>query len=300
MASAAKVKNELNTFFVDLKAEVVVAEILENSKISNQEITVRNRSCFARGYRRDIINAKTSIDHKLEINLSRNGIYDALPQGIFHSAIALNSRKTFSELRQKIKKEEADARMLFAPLENEFFLHRVFLEQQEKKLALQFNNRNNSFLLDFWDLKGKVANEYVFLLIKVLPLAYKISKNETLIAQCLGEILQEKVTIEKKFINLTNKQIDKKQDDVLGVNSTLTLSKTRILYPFYCITIELSDLADKEKYANDGIAAQLIRVFCDYFVPLEIDWETKITYASSKSNFELNSESAFLGLSTTI
>jgi len=300
MTNAVKIKNELDAFFINLKAEVVVSELLENSKLSNEDITVRNRSSFSRSYRRDILDVSINTSDKLQIDLSRNGVYDALPQGIFHSKVNIDSPSSYSELRQKSKKEEADARMLFAPLENEFFLHKVFIERQEKKLALQFNNLENSFLLDFWGIKNKVDEEYIFLLAKALPLAYKISKNENLIAQCLSEILKEKVTIKKEFISLDNPTSINNEEYVLGVNTSLELRKTRVLHPYYYITIELTDIENKKKYSKKGIATELIRVFCGYFVPLEIDWEVKLTYNQSKMNFTLSDDSTFLGLSSTL
>ena len=204
MKNSEEIKKELDAFFINLKAEIVVSEFIENSNLSYEDITIKNKSSFTRGYRRDIIDVKMNTNDKLELNLSRNGVYDALPQGVFHSTVNIDSNIPYSEMRQKSKKEEADARTLFAPLENEFFLSRVGVEQEEKKLALQFNNLENSFLLYFWGIKDKVADEYVFLLAKALPLAYKISKDEKLIAQCLSEILHEKITIKKDFINLKN------------------------------------------------------------------------------------------------
>ena len=54
---------------------------------------------------------------KLEATLSRNGLYDALPQGIFHKSVGIDTKLSYSEIRQKNKKEEKDARGFFAPLE---------------------------------------------------------------------------------------------------------------------------------------------------------------------------------------
>ena len=301
MKGAEKIKNEIDTLFLNLKAEVVVSELLDTSNISPEDITIKNKSSFSRSYRRDIIDTAINFNDKIQFNLSRNGIYDALPQGMFHTTVGLNSSIPYNEMRKKSKKEEADARTLFAPLENEFFLSKVAVEQEEKKLALQFNNLDNSFLLKFWGLKNKVAEEYVFLLAKALPLAYNISKSETLIAQCLSEILQENVSIKKEFISLKNISPKKDKEYTLGVNTTLQLNETRILHPYYYIIIEISDLKSKKKYEKNGIATQLISVFCEYFVPLEIDWEFKISFKNqSNNNFTLNDESAFLGLSAVL
>ena len=300
MKNVNDIKEELAVFFENLKAEVIIAELLENSKMAKEDITILNKSTFTRGFRRDIVKTEVSENNKLQFQLSRNGIYDALPQNVFHSSIPINSKVPFSQTRQKSKKEEANARKLFAQIENEFFLHRVFIEQYEKELSLQFNNVENSFLLDFWGIKDKVDQEYIFLLVKALPLAYKISKDEKLIAQCLGNILNEKVSIEKKYVSLENNVQPNEDNNVLGVNASLALAKTNVLYPKFIITIELSDVKNEKKYAENGKGLNLISVFCEYFVPLEADWEIELTYKKADIDFKLNDESIFLGLSTAI
>ncbi len=295
------IQEDFSNFYLNLRAEVLVSELLENTDITEEDIVVLSQSTFSRGFRRDLIGSKINSNNRFEINISRNGIYDALPQGVFHKSVGIDTNLSYSEIRQKNRKEERDARMLFAPIENEFFLHRVYLEQEEKNIIFELNNSlDNSFAIDFWGIKDKVPNEYILSFAKVLPYAHKVSKSEGLIAQCLEEILNEKVHITKKFKPLKNPLEKNKKNDVLGLNSSLAIDETNVLYPFYFINIEISNVKKRYRYQENAIGNQLISVFCEYFVPLEIEYEINITFNQKEGNFALNEESTVLGLSATI
>lgn len=295
------IQEDFSRSFLNLRAEVLVSELLENTELSEEDIVVLLQSTFTRGFRRDVIGSKIDTNDKFEINISRNGIYDALPQGVFHKSVGIDTNLSYGEIRQKNKKEEREARMFFAPIENEFFLHRVYLEQEEKNTIFELNNSiDNSFAIDFWGIKERVPKEYIFSFTKVLPYVHKISKSEILIGQCLEKILNEKVEIIKKFKPLDNPSDKSIQNDVLGLNSSLEIDKTNVLYPFYFINIEISSLKNRYRYFNNAIGNQLISVFCDYFVPLEIEYEINIIFNQKESNFALDEESTVLGLSATI
>ena len=295
------IQEDFNSFYLNLRAEVLVSELLENTYLTDEDIVVLSQSTFSRGFRRDLIDSKINTNDKFEINISRNGIYDALPQGVFHKSVGIDTSLTYSEIRQKNKKEERDARLLFAPIENEFFLQRVYLEQEEKNTIFELNNSlEDSFAIDFWGIKEKVPKEYIFEFTKVLPYAHKVSKSESLIAQCLERILNEKVQITKTFKSLENPSEKNVGNDILGLNSSLKVEKTNVLYPFYFINIEILSLKNRYRYQENAIGNQLISVFCEYFVPLEIEYEINITFNQKESNFALNNESTVLGLSATI
>lgn len=295
------IQEDFSRSYLNLRAEVLVSELLENTDLTEEDIVVLLQSTFTRGFRRDVIGSKIDTNDKFEINISRNGIYDALPQGVFHKSVGIDTNLSYGEIRQKNKKEERDARKFFAPIENEFFLHRVYLEQEEKNTIFELNNSiDNSFTIDFWGIKERVPEEYIFSFTKVLPYVHKISKSEILIGQCLEKILNEKVEIIKKFKALDNPSDKSVKNDVLGLNSSLEIDKTNVLYPFYFINIEIASLKNRYRYFNNAIGNQLISVFCDYFVPLEIEYEINIIFNQKESNFALDEESTVLGLSATI
>ncbi len=294
------IQAQLDAFYLNLKAEILVAELLEHSDLSWEDLFVLHKSTFSRGYRRDIIDTKVNVHDKLEIQISRNGIYDALPKGLFHQPISSKTSLTFSEIRQRSKTEEKEARALFAPLENEFFYQRVAIEQHEQQVTQELSNTDRSFLIDFWGVKNLVHQRYLMALIKLLPSANKISKNKDLLAHALSEILGDHVYIEKTYQPFTEQTSQSNTAMVLGTNAVLETNTTDTLYPHYNINIDLEHIKDKPLYEPQGQARQLIEVFCAYFVPLEIDWTIILQHTAAAPQTTLNTEHAVLGLSTTL
>jgi len=85
---AQDIYKELTDTYQNLKAEVFVTEILENSELDLADIDIFNQSTFSRSYRRDVIDFKIDSysrdTDKLQFHIARNGLYDTLPEGLFH------------------------------------------------------------------------------------------------------------------------------------------------------------------------------------------------------------------------
>ena len=114
---------ELISVFHDIRAEVIVSEILESSEAELSDFTIHNSSNFKRPFRRDILDHKNSLssinDYTLNLNLTRNGIYDSLPEGVFHdSSSAAFKGLSYQKKREKQKNEEKEARKFFQPIED--------------------------------------------------------------------------------------------------------------------------------------------------------------------------------------
>ena len=146
---------ELISVYENLKAEVLIAEIQENSDITVDDFVIANKSTFSRSYRRDIISVDNVLyDNMLTLNLSRNGLYDTLPEGLFHEHQVSKGAHSYTARREVVKKEEHDARLFFAPLESEFFYQRLNVECNERALLDDFYNLKDDFLINFWKVNS--------------------------------------------------------------------------------------------------------------------------------------------------
>ena len=129
---ASVVNHSLN----DLKVEIVAADILE-SGLDPAELIVVPDGSFTRSYSRDISYAevaKSANGQKtLAIHVTRDGIYDCLPEAVFHrqSSEPLTSGHDMAKLSKKQKMEEKEARLFFLPFENEIFTLRTQIEMEE-------------------------------------------------------------------------------------------------------------------------------------------------------------------------
>ena len=84
-----EIKNKINSIPYDLKAEVLLSSLLESYNKDGYEFLINYQGQFKRPYRTDVLGCEI-VDYDydttqfLKINISRDGIYDTLPEGVFH------------------------------------------------------------------------------------------------------------------------------------------------------------------------------------------------------------------------
>ncbi len=297
---------ELQAVFEDIKAEVVVSEILENSRAKISDFTIQNKSIFKRPYRRDILDYKESLsdvnNFTLNLNLSRNGIYDSLPEGVFHNfADPALKKLSYQKKREKQKKQEKEARRFFQPIENELFHQYVEIEKNERGLIDKFSDIKNNFLLKFWQIEDGMPAAYVIKLIKLLPYVHRISGNLELTALCLEMILEEEVTLYKKNVPYSIVDKNKRAGKSLGVDLVLGVEESTILCPEVEAVIGPVSNKNIENFIPGTPTMKFLDFFFDYLMPMELKVTTKIEFARNKDNFVLSeNEPAIMGLTTAL
>lgn len=186
----------------DVRAEVVVGELLDNH-IKAEEIAVQNENVFVRAFNKDILDAKLDDSQPyhpfISLTLSRDGLYDRLPEGIFHQFTPTQDQRSVRDMVQNYKrqqKEQQEARKFFRPIENEFFLQRVFLEQKEKHLLFEaFGKNADELFLNFWGIRPDLPSAALKRLVKLLPYIYRVAGNLPLVQLYLQAILEEPVKL---------------------------------------------------------------------------------------------------------
>lgn len=185
----------------DVRAEVVVGELLDN-QLQQEEVTVQMQNVFSRAFARDITGVKLDDSQPyhpfIMLQLSRDGLYDRLPEGLFHE-FSSQRRGSVQEMVANYKKqqqEQQQARKFFQPLEHEFFLQRVFLEQREKHLLFDaFGKDADQLFLSFWGINPNLPKAPTNRLVRLLPYMHRIAGNIPLVQLCLQVILEEEVQI---------------------------------------------------------------------------------------------------------
>ncbi|GEQ86169.1 hypothetical protein ULMS_16770 [Patiriisocius marinistellae] len=297
------ISEELNTLYENIKAEVIVGELEKNSEAIATDFIIQNKSTFSRPYRRDILNIDSLINtEKITLNLSRNGIYDTLPEGFFHKPQAKQDAEDYLAKRKQFQEQEQEARTFFSPIENEFFYQKFQIEKKERELLNDFYNLNDNFLIEFWDLDTSIPSEYRLKLIKLLPYNYKIAGNFELTRRCLEEILNVPVLFKEMYSNSQEKKKNNSRSNqlILGVDTILDSENNAIFYPELNVTIG-SIPTDKidDFISKDGVRKFII-LFFEYFIPIEIQVIIKFT-VNNEEGFLLNKENApIMGISTQI
>ena len=278
----------INSYHTDLKAEVIVSSLLD-ANVNEDTICIQNQSVFDRSFRKDVVNAKLvelkNFDEVIELTLSRDGLYDLLPEGIFHQSYkdSSSSVRKMVEEHKRFKIEEQAARRFFTPFENEFFHQKVNIEKQEKKFYTSVNAEKNEILKHFWKLDTALPKDGAKQLIEFLPQASAICNNIQLMQETLSKIINEKVSI-KVLENETtyNAETEISIDDMLlGINLLNGKSFTECL-PALEFTIGPLVNTTIDQYLPKQPYQKLVQRFFEYFTPLEA--EIKITFAVDKKS----------------
>ena len=199
-----EVIDHVNALPYDVRAEVVVGELLDNH-VREEEVMVQMLNVFTRSFTTDITHVKLDDSQPyqpfINLLLSRDGIYDRLPQGMFHEFKQEPSSRQSGVAAmvaryKKQQQQQQQARKFFQPLENEFFLQRVYLEQREKHLLFDvFGKDADQLFHQFWELPPGLPAAAANRLVKLLPYMHRIAGNMLLVKLCLEQVLEETVNI---------------------------------------------------------------------------------------------------------
>jgi hypothetical protein len=305
----------INQLSLDLKAETLVAALLEGG-YSLKDFLVSNDGQLQRVWGKDIRFAEISKldtgDQQVCLHLNRDGIYDTLPESLFHSNIEKDytSGKEMAKDSQKLKIEEKEIRSFFQPVENEMFYQRVKGCAKENELMKSVISQLLMGLIPgFWNLPDDLPAAYTGLLVKLLPLAHRIAGNPELAAKSLEFILQEKTEI----FSCKNEPafIPKKAfsdpgvigDAVLGENLVCGDQATDCPEKFV-VRIGPFRLHQTGEMAKDGTLDRFLECFYGNFMPMEAGVETRFIFNSEDSMFFIEDpekgKRSFLGYNSVL
>ena len=275
-------------------------------------------SLFKRGYSNDILKAEkiliNSLDEVLAITLARDGLYDLLPEGLFHTSpdAAISSGKGMASDSRKESRIEEETRKFFLPFENEFFYQRIQLELQERLILQKLNDNSlDDFFLDFWKIDRSLPKELVIKLAVMLPFVKEIVGDFAMTASCLGAILDEEVTYMIRYTSEPHGHSDtsfQPSDDdnslgkaSLGIN---LITDGHFLESSKLIHFSIGPLKKTtiEPYLEKGDIARFIACFCSFFIPMEMDYEIDVIMQKESQAFVLDSTNnqSIMGYSTII
>ena len=293
------IRQEVFDLDFDLKAETFISYLEEDTQID-----ISLNDFFKRRFSKDITSIKESKekDDVLEINLSRRGFYNIFPERFFHSTyISTPFVNTMVADYKGRRIEEEHARKFFKPLETEFFLQRVDIENAED---LTFKSLGSpelaGFLLGLWNIDEKIPKRMAAKILKTMPFMYKIAGNLPLIQMILESIIEEQVSIEHDFASI-GLQTDSAPWQ-LGVNMAIA-AQPKTYLPKYIFTVtNISKPEQIEDFLPNGKITAVVNFFLEHTMPLESEFEVKFTLASQNRKFLISEEvyAGRLGISATI
>jgi hypothetical protein len=297
MKNISEIADIINHNRQDIKAEVVVANCMENG-LNPDDFVVIPSGAFKRRFSTDIHKAEilrlSHIQSLLSLYVNRDSIYDSLPEGFFHSTPEKPFRGSdeMSEESKKIRREEKESRAFFIPFENEIFLQHTALEIQEREMLKRFRESLfDEIYPEFWDFDRSLDSGLVSGMVLLLHFAYQVAGNPEKTALCLGTILNEHVVC--KVISTaqkTKKERNDKQPPLgsarLGMDFVCGKSFDDLLPSMeFCLgPLRHTGIGD---YLESGRISGFLRCFYDYFVPAGLDVTTRIIVERSQQHFIL-------------
>ena len=291
----------------DLRLEVILAELLAQG-YPLDDFLVRPVGLFARRYRRDLglvyeepFERRHRAVVRTVLEVHREGLYDALPQQVFHqpgtgAGPGASVEAMVEDSRTQRRKEKA-TRLFFAPFEQEFFRFRVGIEQEEQRYFTSLAAHwYNEVLAHFWGLADAGLPPAVLTrLLYLLPLAHGIVGDLERTRHCFESVLGQAVRL--RVIPPQRHPLPLPPAAALATAGTLghvALGRDLVLGGEYqetlpALEISLQDLSVSalDAYLSDAWPAKALALLCEYFIAFETDVVLRYELAASVPAFHL-------------
>lgn len=289
----------------DFKAEITAAEMLELG-VSPDRIVVLMLGAARRSLRRDVQSIEeesSAYDHGeyVVIKTPKEGLYDMLPEGLFHHPSAHKSSATVKERGQAIKRrkeEEGEARRFFLPFEaaiNHVRIQTAFHEARLDKRS-QYNDLVQLFV-PHWEIFDHLDVRQANLFLHLIPILHDIRDNhpvvETVMEMMLG--LPVKVRLRSQQpLRPAEPILSVMGDSVLGVN--LTTGNEVYDEGTDEISIKIGPLTGEafQVFMPGGLRQKLLEMLIDHLLPAHLDVVTEFELIGEDRKTRLADEESVL------
>jgi hypothetical protein len=308
------IKDSINELTYDIKAEIVIADLLENG-LRQTDCIVYPDGLFRRRFKKDVSHAElielNNGQEVLGIHITRESIYDSLPEAIFHGPIeeGLINGHEMAKASKSQRIEEKGSRAFFLPFENEIFFQKVQLELSERKILHKFSeNLFNDIFPEFWNLDKSLPKDLVSKLMLFLHYSHKFTGNFQLTAKALEAILDEPVSVKLINSSAAGEYADNHDRLPASVLGTTTLGKDMITGDQSEDRISILEFAIGplkntriEEYLENGPISRFIDLFFSYFIPLDMIPSKKVQGYADEQVFTLGEKGvSMLGYNTCL
>ncbi|MET3981059.1 type VI secretion system protein ImpH [Mucilaginibacter sp. UYP25] len=305
-----KQPNQLDT---DYKAVTLAAELIEQGLVSADGVIILPVGPQQRAYAKEIneVVNYTSVYRNREmlaIHINREGLYDMLPEGLFHqppaSSVMITEQAMIKDINIR-REEEKQARAFFAPLEAELYHIRTIVELYESRLDKKstYHELVNIFLKE-WEEFRCFNNEQMVILMHVLPVIHEQRNNLTFISNILSIMFKVDIDLQYRLSTDTSpsKEVQaletKLGAGVLGVNfiAGLVVEEEEELI----INIGPLTAGQMLMFLPGTQFAGALDVLLSYFIPLSTTINTNYLVGPENQKMVLGfgDENACLGFTT--
>lgn len=285
MIESDSVHKLICNFHQDFKAETIAAEIAEQGT-DPEQILIQMLGSLKRTFSNDVKTVETEIfeDRKeyTVVKTAREGIYDMLPQSLFHHPTAHKSARSEKEIIAAMKRrraEEMNARKFFLPIEATINHLRIEMALHENRLDKRSHYADLVQLFaSQWDifqyLDGRQANIFLHL----VPIIHDIRDNHTRIEEVMEMMFEVKVAItlrNQKPLQPADLMFSRLAETALGVNLTTGNVQFDEGVDEILLVIGPMDTALYRDFMPGGNSNKILDLLCDYLLPVHADVVTR-------------------------
>jgi len=298
-----KLKESVQNSHSDYSTEILASALLNNG-IYESQLVFQAMGGSKRSYRKDIstFNIIENKEELLFMYANRDGIYDGLPEFIFHSHI--NNYNTINtldviEAMHRFRQEEKHARLFFLPFEQEFFKLKILIQQVSEEFDHPILNQKKSDLLTgCWPIFNSIDKISGYLFLCLLPHIYSFRNDLKKVEKCLSIIINVPVHITLQASSINNTTISPNLEDMeLGINSIIG----NIAYDGETdLYIEIGPMPNDvhKDFQHKGSKHGIIEKLCDFFIGANYFITIKYICEKPEEACSLNEEESVLGFNT--
>lgn len=303
----------VNSLDTDYRAEVIASGMIEAGQDKDKILIFRGKS-NTRDVSKDIhkINYGYLSEDLMEclcIYTTRRGIYDTLPEGIFHQSHDTKKKRYHEQIIEEIKdrrQEEFIARRFFQPFE--MAIDRILVDARlyEKKFEkINFHDNLKKVFTHYWQVFKLMDLKQSAFFIKIIPELYRIPTDFDYMGEVLSVIFDIPFKVELGKVSkipVDKKKIPKLGKSKLGINSVL--GGDHFTDGARDIRITIGPMHPEQtrlfhpSFHNELLLKELLKLM------LPFNYQREIKYQTSKehSKFRLSSDThtAYLGINTVL
>lgn len=215
-----------NTLDSDYRFEVIAASLIEQGYHPDQIEIVRD-GIARRGISKDIesVSLKYAMEelmNYIQINVNREGLYDMLPEGLFHQQ---TFKRSYKDIETDVEKAVDEIKI---HREQEFFTRKFFhlfelMADQTLIDACLYETKYDkkikhpefiNLFVPYWPVLKMLEHQQAIFFIHIMPIVHIIRKNHEEVAEALSFLLDAPVAL--SYIKLPAKQAENSFESTLG------------------------------------------------------------------------------------
>ncbi|WMJ71892.1 hypothetical protein RCC89_01710 [Cytophagaceae bacterium ABcell3] len=295
---------------LDLTAESIVSG-LERLGIPPEQIVVQNKNTSKRPCRKDVSCFHTDFieyDDKeyLFLHANRDGVYDSLPENIFHQEKGGRTEKNKYEVIDQIKthkQEEEDARKFFLPFECEYQHIKNLLYTIEEDFEKDVNNpKLIKIFSNLWPVLNRLDDHHGYIFLRIIPMINIIRNDFELVARSMGMILDAEIDIIPYIKPLPAEETATVPLGVgeLGKNmitsGPISDGETDLI-----IKVNTLHGNNMKQFLKGGKKEGLVEEIADFFIGANYFIKVEVTCKEQNfSGFNLNKDQVLLGVNSVL